>query len=291
LEADFQRARNLPRTAFSREDFDRVAGDQAEAKANVQVAKAQERYAKQQLDYTTIRAQITGRVSRRFVDEGNFIKDKDTMLTTIVSLDKLYGYFDVDEGTLLKHDADGQSLLEKLRRLQEELHNKGASGSVAAIHIPIHMNIGNEKDFKREGEIDFVDNRMVASTGTLRLRGVFPNPKRTLAAGLFARFKIEVGSPHQAVLMTDRALATDQGQKYLYVVGADNKVQYRSVKTGGLHPVKVDGKPLWLREIKAGLKPGERVVVQGMQRLRPQVTVHPIPVTLPVLLAEDKSKK
>jgi RND family efflux transporter MFP subunit len=276
LNADFARARRLVGTgAMSREDYDKVVGDRGEAAASRAALKAAVERAKLDLGYTRVTAPISGRVSRYVVTVGNLVQAGDqggggTLLTTLVSVDPMYAYFDVDEHTALR-----------VRQLARE----GKSDSPRDGGYPVLQGRANEVGHPHRGTIDFVDNQVNPRTGTIRLRGVFPNKEQVLLPGLFARVRAPIGRPHKALLVSERALDTDQGHKVLYVVNAKNEVVSRTVRLGALH----DG----LREITAGLKPGERVIVNGLQQVRPGVTVEPKLVDMPVPLALNtrKSKK
>jgi membrane fusion protein, multidrug efflux system len=179
-------------------------------------------------------------------------------LTTIVSLDPMYVYFDVDERAML--------------RLRERA---GASGDpntlkrdIKDLKIPVYMGLASEGGYPHEGVINFADNKVDPSTGTIRVRGTFDNSRRTFKPGLFARVRVPVSSPSQSLLVSDRAIGTDQGQKYVYVVDEKNTVTYRAVRMGRLQD---DG----LRVITEGLEPGEWVIVNGIQRARPGKAVIP----------------
>jgi RND family efflux transporter MFP subunit len=261
-EALYKRSLSLSRTgASAQEDIDNQRGDFEVAKAGVGQAEAKVRMSQLNLDFCKVLAPITGRVSRRNVDPGNLVVADNTVLTTIVSLDPMYAYFDVDERTLLR-----------LRRLQEAKQiESGAEGAT-----PVEMGLADEKGFPRQGTINFVDNRVDRTTGSLWLRGEFPNADQFLSPGLFVRVRIPIGKPHQAVLMTERALGTDQGQKYLFVLPTTGEAvaERRRVRVGATHE---GGRA----EILEGLREGELVVVGGLQRVRAGSTVLSKPIDMP----------
>jgi RND family efflux transporter MFP subunit len=263
LEADLQRYASLrPLTAASREELDKVKGDRDEAEAAVGVAKANLETARINIGFTEVRAPISGQVSRRYIDPGNMVKADDTLLTNIVSLDPIYGYFDVDERTFI--------------RIQRLIH-EGKVQSVQKKKAPFALALADEDGFPHKGLIDFLDNKVDPGTGTIRLRGTIENPNRgteenpkfLLTPGLFIRVRLLVGNPHSALLVSERALGTDQGLKFIYVLNDKNEVIRRTVTIGAVH----DG----LRVIEEGLKDGERVIVSGLQRVRPGMEVDPKP--------------
>ncbi len=288
LEYDYQRARKLlDQGALGREDYDKAYGDLKEAEAAVGVAKAQLQTAELNVGFTKVKATISGRISRRLIDPWNMVKGDDTPLTMIVSLDPIYAYFDVDEANALRLIRQG-----KIKALRQK-----SSFSLEPGSFDVSLGLGDEPDFPHQGTIDFVDNQIDLNTGTLRMRGVFPNPDRLLSPGLFVRIRLPMGAPHSALLVSEQSLARDQGQKFVYVVNqvVDEKgkpvldekgevkyqAEYRQVKVGRLY----DG----LREVTDGLKPGEKVVVSGLQRIRPNMPVNPkepqiekVPVPKPV---------
>ena len=193
---------------------------------------------------------------------GNLVQAGDltggTLLTTIVSVDPMYAYFDVDEHTVLR---------------VKQLIREGKAKTPDDVEIPVWLGLANEDGHPHRGTVNFIDNQVNPRTGTLRVRGVFPNKDEALSPGYFARVRVPIGVPHKALLVTERALDTDQGQKVVYVVDKDNRVASRPVRLGALH----DG----LREITDGLKPGERVIVNGLQQVRPGMTVEPNLVDMP----------
>ena len=257
LERDFQRAKNLiTRRAVGQEEYDRYEGDYREAVANLDVAKANRDLAALNVEYAKVIAPVSGRISRYVVTVGNLIQSGDqnsgTLLTTIVSVDPMYVYFDVDERTVLR-----------IRQLIRE----GKAKSAGQTRWPVALGLATEEGFPHQGTINFEDNQVNPKTGTLRVRGVFPNKDEALSPGFFARVRVPIGQAHQALLVTDRAIDTDQGEKVLYIVNKKHEVVSRPVRLGALH----DG----LREITGGLKPGEQVIVSGLQQVRPGITVEP----------------
>lgn len=254
MEADFRRTNALyARGTVSREEFDLVVDNLAEARAAVGIGRAERDLARLNVDFTRVTAPFSGQISRTMVDPGNLVKADDTLLTTMVKVDPIRAYFDIDERTLLR-----------IRRLIRE----GRVASQSEAEVPVLVGLADEADFPHRGQIDFSDNRVDPGTGTLQVRGVIANPApHVLAPGLFVRVRLPIGAPHRALMIDEVALGTDQGRKFLYVVDGRNKVAYRRVQVGVLR----DG----MRVIEEGLDPGERVVVSGLQRVRPGLTVAP----------------
>jgi RND family efflux transporter MFP subunit len=240
----------------------------ATAKAAIQTAQAAIELAELNLSYTNVSAPVDGRISREIVTVGNLIQAGQngggTVLTTIVSVDPIYVYFDVDESTVLRID---------------QLTREGKAVSTRDGTVPVMLKLADEKEFLRQGTINFVDNQINPKTGTLRIRGVFRNENEFLTPGLFVRVRVPVGGEHPSLLVTERAIDNDQGQKILYVVDETRQVVSRPIVVGALH----DG----LREISQGLKSGERVVVNGLQRIRLGSAVEPKLVAMPA--AAEKS--
>ena len=262
-DAEYQRYANLIRTqAVSQSDLDKVAAAREVDRANIAADKALVASRELDLSYTRITAPVTGRVSRTLVTVGNLVLAGDqgggTLLTTIVSVDPVYAYFDVDERTV-----------QRVRRLARA----SSLSSARRPEVPVSLGLATEEGFPHRGKIDFTDNQVNPKTGTLRARGVFPNRDEWFSPGFFARVRVPVGPPHRALLVSDRALVNDQGQKALYVLNDKNEVVSRPVRLGHLH----DG----LRVIEDGLRPGERVVVNGLLKVRPGTTVEPKQVDMP----------
>lgn len=252
-----QRQEDRNRTLFERgsitqEAFDLIKYDHEEAIASAKAAKATKDLAELNLSFTKILSPIKGRISRRHVDPGNLVKADETPLTTIVSLDPLYLNFDIDERTILR-----------LQRLREE---GKITGGLEKVPIKIAL-ADNANEFPLSGHIDFIDNQVDPNSGTLKARAIVKNPKQTLTPGMFVRIKMPIGGPRNALLVREEALGTDQGQHYVFVVNDKNEVEYRRVTRGWM----TEG----LRVIEEGIKPGDRVIVTGLQRVRAKAKVNP----------------
>jgi RND family efflux transporter MFP subunit len=277
------RARRMwAKKAMSQEDYQRDLAAYEKSVAQVGAVEAMKAKAQMYMDYTRVKAPVSGRISRRFVDPGNLITADNTILTTIVAEDPVYAYFDVDERTYL-------DLLATVAPGQKSWYE--------GLKLPVMMRLANENEFEKVGEVDFVDNRVTASTGTVRMRGVFKNATGLLKAGLFVRIRLPVNEPYTAVLISDEAIQSDQERKYVWIVNAKNEAEYRSVKLGqAIKQLRVIRPPEKGMEGKEGLALGERVVIAGMQRVRSglQVDVEdapsPTPPEMPLvrLLQRDK---
>ncbi len=259
LEGDYERARGLlAKGAMSAEEVARITGDRTEAQGQLMVNKAARDLARLNLSFTKVKAPLSGRISMRSIDPGNLVKADDTSVTSIVSLDPVYAYFDLDERSLLK-----------LKRLIREKKIEWSMDS----GIPVYLGLADEKGFPHEGTINFADNRVDADTGTWRLRGRFDNKDQALSPGVFVRVQLPIGNSYQATLVAEEALGTDQGQKFIYVVDDTNHIDYRKIKVGRLH----DG----MRVIESGVTTGEQVVVSGLQRVRKGIEVKATVVPMP----------
>ncbi len=242
----------LAERAISAEEADTRTSRLAEANASLLAAQANLDTARLDLEYTEVRAPISGRVSRAYVTTGNLVSGTPsgaTLLTSIVSVGDAYVYADVDEATVLTFN-----------RLSHEGRLVTENG-----RIPVQMQLGDETSFPHHGYVESADNHIDPATGSLVLRLIFPNPEGKLVPGLFARVHLPVSAPQPVLLISDRAIGTDQSQKFVLTVGADNTVAYRPVILGSI----VDGK----RIIRDGLHAGDRVIVNGLQRVRPGMTV------------------
>ncbi|HTQ39487.1 MAG TPA: efflux RND transporter periplasmic adaptor subunit [Pirellulales bacterium] len=238
--------------AISREELEEYAAVAAEAEASLNAAKADANRTAIDLKYTVVRAPISGRIDRAMVAKGTLLTGgtgSGTLLTKIVDEQPMYVYFDVDE----------RSLLHYMR--QRTGSRNSDPGSLRELGIDCYVQLADEKDFAHQGKLDFAESEVNTSTGTARLRGVFENKDDALSSGLFVRVRVPASQPYQALLIPERALATDQNVKYVYVVGDDGIANRRTVELG---PQRGE-----LRIISDGLKAGERVIVKGLQRVRP----------------------
>ena len=259
---DFARAQQLVKSrAISEEEVDTRGADQREARESVQAARAAVEATRLNVEFTEVRAPISGRIGRHLVTQGNLINGgtaESTLLTTIVSLDPIFCYFEADERSYLKY---------------VRLSRTGERPSSRDVRNPAYLALANETGFPHQGYIDFVDNRLDPNTGTMTGRAVFPNPDPTLTPGLFARVRITGSGQYKALLLPDEAFGTDQTQRFAFVVNDQNTVEYRKVALGPI----IDG----LRVIRDGLKPGEWVVVDGVQRVRAGAQVDPQQQVIP----------
>jgi multidrug efflux system membrane fusion protein len=250
--------------AISDEDYDTAKASLSQAQSAVAGAKAAAELARLNLEWTRVVAPITGRISRKYVTEGNLVNGgvgQATLLTTISSVDPMYCYVDVDERTILKY-----------QRLSQEKKRVSARDA----QIPAFMQLENETTFPHEGVVDFVDNKVDPGTGTLRARGVFPNKNGYLTPGFFGRMRAPGSGRYVALLVPDSAIGTDQNIKFLLVVKADDTVDLRPVKLGALFGT--------LRSIEDGIGPDDRVIINGTQLARPGAKVAPHESPIPASL-------
>ncbi len=241
-------------TSVSKEEYETAIAASEKAAANVAAMEAAQARAQLYLNYTDVIAPWSGRISRRNVDPGNLVTADSTSLTVMVTDTPMYAYFDVDERTYL--DLLGQTM-------------PGKAAGKEGIHLPVLMRLANEDEFNTIGYVDFVDNRVVATTGTVRMRGVFDNTKDLLKAGLFVRIRLPISAAYSATLIPDEAIQSDQERKYVWVVNASNQVEYRAVELGqSIQKLRVIRPPAKGKEGKEGLSDGDRVIISGMQRAR-----------------------
>ncbi len=248
-EREYQRAVSLKKqNAIATELVDARKSTQEQRKAQLAAVQAALSKAELDLSYTQIRAPIDGVVSNAFITAGNYVHAGQSVLTSLVSSGRIYAWFDADEQSLLRYLGNSTGPLEQNAR-------------------PVLLALSGSHEFRHQGVIDFIDNQLNASTGTIRIRASFDNSDASLLPGLFARLKLTGSSPYQAVLVDDKAIGTDLASRFVLVVGNDGALQYR--------PVQLGEKAGSLRIIKNGLKQGEQIVVNGLQRVRPGVVVEP----------------
>jgi RND family efflux transporter MFP subunit len=252
------RATNLlSQHAISQEEFDTRSSSDEQAQANVELAEAALETAQLNMTYTRVTAPINGRVSRANVTLGNLVTSGQTQMTTLVSIDPIYVRFDGDEQAYLRYVKAAK--------------DRAAAGSKEVVS-PVLVGLADEAGYPHPGVIVFLDNEVDPQTGTIRTRAKLDNHDRAFTPGLFARVRLMGDKKYDALLINDSAVGTDQTVKYVLVVGADNKVEYRPVKLG---PV-IDG----LRVVREGLKVNDTIVVNGLQRVRPGSPVTPTRVAM-----------
>lgn len=251
VERELDRAKKLDSRAISAEEVEARNARVLEARAAQAAAKAALTSAQLDLEYTEVKAPIAGRIGRALVTAGNYVTGApgaNTVLASIVSVDPVYFYADLDEATYLRFDA--------LAR--------------AGKPIEVELGLSDETGFPRKGRLESLDNQVDARSGTILLRASFANADGRLVPGLFARARVPVGEARDEIVVDDRAIGTDQNQKFVLVVGAGDVAEYRKVKLGPVH----DGR----RIVRDGLKAGERVIVTGLQKCRPGAPVKPEPL-------------
>jgi multidrug efflux system membrane fusion protein len=227
--------------AISREEFDARHAATAQGNASVRAAEAAVASARLDLQFTEVRSPINGRAGRALVTEGNLAQADQTLLTTVVSQDPMYVYFDSDEQSFLRY---------------AELARKGERDGT---RNPVRIGLANETGYPHAGTVDFVDNQLDPNTGSIHARAVIPNPDRVLTPGLFARVQLQGSGRFTAMLVDDKAVLTDQDRKYVYVLGPHNVAQRKDIVTGRM----IDG----LRVVESGLAPQDKVIVHGVQKV------------------------
>jgi multidrug efflux system membrane fusion protein len=257
--SEAERARKLAEAkVISTEMYDQRAAAANQASSDILAAKAQLEIAQLNLAYTQVRAPISGRAGRALVTVGNLALPNETVLTTLVSLDPVYVYFEGDEGTYLRYAAQVRS---------------GEQASPRTAHTPVRIGLANEEGYPHSGFVDFVDNQLDQGTGTIRARAVVDNKARVFTPGLFARVQMLGGAAKPAVLIDDKAVLTDQDRKYVYVIDRNNAAERRDIRIGRSHER--------LRVVSTGLRPNDRIVVYGVQKVFfPGMKVDPIEIAM-----------
>jgi len=245
--SELERANKLSsEDAMSSEERDRRVAFAKESAAQVTAVEAALRAAELNLEFTRVTSPINGRVGRAIVTVGNLVSSgpgEATLLTTVVSLDPIYASFEADEHTFQHYTARANGL-------------------------PVRMALADDEAFRHEGQLDFLDNQINPATGTIRGRTVFRNRDLSLTPGSFVRLRLPGTASYRALLIQDRAIGTDLDKRYVYVVGADGTIEYRSVQLGPI----IDG----LRVVRGGLKPSDLIVINGLQRVRPGAHIEPV---------------
>lgn len=255
---DLARAEKLFRAkAISAEEYDARSKGLQETAAAVDSADAKAYSARLNLEFTEVRAPITGRISRELITAGNLISADSTLLTSIVSTNPVYVYADADE----------QSILKYRRQIQQNGHSAADLKGT-----PVELAVADETDFPHQGHIDYVSPREDSSTGTVTLRGVFANPDELLSPGFFARIRVRGSAPYAAILLPDRAIGTDQTQRFVWIMNQENQVEYRKIILGA-HIGQ-------LRVISQGLQAEDWVIIEGLQKLKPGIKVNPERISL-----------
>jgi membrane fusion protein, multidrug efflux system len=264
--AEYARTRQLVgKGGASREELDVWMAKQLTADADAAKAQATIDEAKLDLKYTKILAPHDGKMSRTLVDVGNLVNGGagETLLTTLVTVEPMYVSFFVDERSWLRY----------IRIYRKDKEADGTEATLRDLNIPVFVGLEGEEGYPHKGVIFFADNKVNPNTGTKEVRGELANKKRLFEDGMRARVRIPIGDPHKAVMITERALGTDQGLKFVYVVNDQNVVERRDVTLDRV----VDG----LQVIRDGLKPEDRVIVSGIQRVREGMKVEPMVVPMP----------
>jgi RND family efflux transporter MFP subunit len=267
--------------AVSRQQLDQEEAAVEEADARVKAYEKNMRVYELNHEFTRVVSPISGMISRYYLTLGNLVNQDQTLLTTIISMDPIYAYFDMDEPTLLRI---------RMAINQGKLQPKRSRG----MEVPLFLGLQGETGFPHKGKVNFVNNQLNPTTGSILVRGIFPNPKptggtRLISPGMFVRIRLPIGDPHPAVLVLDQAISSDQGLKYVYVLNQDNQFQYRRIATGALQD---DG----LRVVTEGLKADEWVVVRGLQQVqqilqsRPPAKFRTEQIAMPTLGQENGGK-
>lgn len=261
--ADFARAKRLVDTkAISAEEFDKAASSLKQAQANLHAAQAARDTTKLDLEYTEIRAPISGRITREQVTVGNLVQGgagNAQVLASIFTIDPIYVYFDADENAVLRYRKQALAWT--------------ASTNDGETQFKVQIGVGQGSDYPFSGNIDYIENRLDPATGTERARVLVSNPDQLIAPGMFARVRAAAKPAAKGLLVSDRVINFDQGNPFVYVITADNKAVHRPIETGPLQ----DG----LRIVRAGLKPGERIAVDNLLKIRPGAPVAPTEVPMP----------
>lgn len=271
----------LDKTAISVAKLAEQKGGRDQAAASINQAKAEVELAQQNFDWCKVRAPISGLASRHLVDKGNNVSQNVTVLCNIVSLRPTWAYFNVDQNTALNY---------------QEMVKNGKAPSILQDKVEVKMALGMDPLFNIDGFIDYKSNQLDPNTGSIQIRATFPNKDGKLSAGLFARIKVPTGMPHKALLVNDQAVGTQQNKRFVLVVTDQDVVKYREVKVGEVHEglrevystfdvLTVDAKGNPITKPEVVLQATDRVIVSGLQRVRPEAKVKPVLVDMQTLMA------
>jgi RND family efflux transporter MFP subunit len=264
-DATFNRNAKLSKTGvISSEDYDQALSNKAQADAQLVAEQASVESAKLNLDFTRVTSPIDGRVGRQLVNIGNLVQADSTQLTTVVSIDPMYAYFSVDELAAMKY---------------QRLARDGKLATYQHANVPVYLQLQDEIGFPHEGSIDFANNSFDSSTGTILIRGSFPNQDGFLTPGAFVRVRVASSAKFEALLVADRAIGSDQGQSYVYVIDSKNVVAMRRITTGQI----VDG----LRVVESGLNADDVVIINGILKAQPGNPVKPIKGSMEQFVSND----
>ena len=277
---DHTRARNLLSTrSIPRQELDTSSSTLDQQLGDAKAAAADVATAELNLEFAFVRAPVDGRIGRANITVGNLVgPDTSTPLANLTSVDPIYVYFDVEEARALRLPRPRAPMTRRGHDPRDPQEDPGDGGTGNEPFVG-RVGFAGEEGFPHEGTLDFIDNRVDPGTGTIRLRLVVPNRDGRLSAGLFARVQLPDGRPRPLLLVSDRALGTDQDRRFVYVVDRDNKAQYRRVELGSTVQS--------LRVVREGLSPGERIVVRGLQRVRPGAVVSPEAVSMTAIDQPD----
>ncbi len=258
--------------SISQQQLEQDFASVEEAEARLRSAEKNMEIYQLNVDFSKVTTPISGQVSRYYLTIGNLVNADQTLLTTVVSLDPIHAYGDMDEPTLL--------------RIRKAINDGKIERTEKGITLPVLMGLQGEENFPQKGTVNFFDNQVNPTTGSIPVRGVFPNPEpkgggvRLLSPGMFVRIRLPIGTPHKALLVIDRAVSSDQGMKFVYVLDNKNTVQYRRVTTGAQ---QTDG----LRVIEEGLQPDDWVITSALLQVRPRMTVEGERATMPTLVGRS----
>lgn len=259
--------------AVAEQEMVDARADLDESKAAIDASTAAAHQAQLNYDWCTVTAPIRGRIARSMIDAGNIVAADSSLLTSIVNDESIYLYFSISE----------RAILQVMERARERGGPAATRPSLREMQHPVFLGLMTEEGYPHQGTLDYMSPTVDSATGTMQVRAIFPNKDGRLLAGLFARVRVPIGKPYKALTVTERALGSDQGQRYVLVVNDKNIVEFRPVQVGTLDS--------GMRVITAGISADDRIIVNGMQRARPGLTVKPIDAPMPVGPAQRAESK